>query len=142
MMPTYIPAFKDSMLLSKDGTYVQLADAVNQMSALLGSIAERDQRITELEQALTKLQKPTMFWDDNDQEAACGDTIHEVLDRGWADGILDIGDERVIQQAYRLENVKVRLVVDPSDPSGFDYDVIHDALQPTEATAETVKVPA
>jgi len=67
--------------------------------------------------------KPDMFWNDADPEHG-RDSIHEILDDEWGDGILSIGDTRVIQQAVRLANITVRVIVDPDDEDSFDYEEV------------------
>jgi len=69
------------------------------------------------------LTKTDMFWDDSDPET-CRSSIHEVIDHKWNDGLMGIGDEMEIQQAIRLPNIKVRVIVDPEDNYGFDYEEI------------------
>ena len=64
-----------------------------------------------------------MFWNDADPERG-HDSIFEVLDAEFGDGVLSIGDTRVIQCAIRLPNITVQVVADPEDEDSFDYEVI------------------
>ena len=64
-----------------------------------------------------------MFWNDADPERG-HDSIFEVLDAEFGDGVLSIGDTRVIQCAIRLPNITVQVVADPEDEDSFDYEII------------------
>ena len=66
--------------------------------------------------------KPNMFWNNDDPER-CGDSIHEILDREWSNGTLEIGATLAIQQAMHMENCMVR-VIKGEDEDSFDYEVI------------------
>lgn len=70
-----------------------------------------------------------MFWNNDDPER-CADSIHEVLEREWQDGILQVGDIRTIQQAMKLPNVRVIVTSADGDEDGFDYDLIRCAANP------------
>lgn len=69
--------------------------------------------------------KPNQFWN-NDDPDRCHSSIHGALEREWLDGLLEIGVEMTIQQALRLPNIKVRVIADPKDPDGFDYEEVND----------------
>lgn len=68
-------------------------------------------------------EQANMFWNDADPERSA-DSIHEVIEREWSDGMLQIGDVLEIQRAVRLSNIKVELIPDPQDEDGFDYVVM------------------
>lgn len=67
--------------------------------------------------------EPNMFWNDADPERG-RDSIHEILDDEWGDGILKVGETRVIQRAVRLANITVRVIADPDDEDSFDYEEV------------------
>ena len=79
--------------------------------------------------ALAATAAPNMFWNDADPERG-HDSIHEVLDAEFGDGTLLIGETRVIQQAVRLANVTVRVIADPDDEHGFDYEEVQPEPKP------------
>ena len=81
-----------------------------------------------------------MFWNNDDPER-CADSIHEVLEWEWQDGILQVGDIRTIQQAMKMPNVRVRVTSAKNDEDGFDYDFIEPAAKPQQTMFDDLPRP-
>ena len=105
-----------------------IALRIYEVAAAMGKVFEKHhtQETFDAIKALLDEQKicvADMFWDDADPEHSRS-SIHEVIDCKWCDGLVNVGDEVEIQQAIRLPNIKVRLIDDPEDEDGFDYEEI------------------
>lgn len=69
-----------------------------------------------------------MFWDADDPEQ-CAESVHEVIDREYGNGSVNIGDTMTIQRAAKLPNIQVRIVAAEDDADDWDYEVIDAARQ-------------
>lgn len=97
---------------------------------LVGVISQIDNMTTGLVRANASCQdeKADMFWNDDDPEQ-CGQSIHEIIDREYGDGSVNIGDVMTIQRAVSLPKVDVRLVAAKDAGDDWDYEIIEGRKQ-------------
>lgn len=130
--------------LGIEGSYfisgVQAADTRHQTALLqaqqattaaeaVGDVLLADCR-RQCEKQLAAAQEPNLFWNDADPEVG-HTSIHDVLDREWNQDSIGINDTLVIQRAVSLPKITVRIIADPTDPDGFDYEVVEPEPKPT-----------
>ena len=65
---------------------------------------------------------PDMFWDAEDPDRP-HDSIHDVVVSAFENG-RNVGDVVEVQQAIRLQNIKVRIIADPEDDEEISYEPV------------------